>query len=93
MEQFTNPTIVRKQFNKFGYKLDGAVSKQSTRKGKKWMILDPNTNKWVHFGALDYEDYTVHQNENRRKQYWSRMGRFKTAYKYSPGYLSLVLLW
>jgi hypothetical protein len=93
MHQFTNPTIVRKQFNKFGYKKDGSELKESTRKGKKWMILDPNTKKWAHFGALGYEDYTVHQDKERRKKYWSRMGRFKTAYKYSPGYLSLVLLW
>jgi len=93
MHQFTNPTIVRKQFNKFGYKSDGSELKESTRKGKKWMVLDPNTKKWVHFGALGYEDYTVHKDENRRKKYWSRMQRFKTAYKYSPGYLSLVLLW
>ena len=93
MEQYTNPIIVRKNFNKFGYKKDGSQLKTSTRNGKKWMVLDPNTNKWVHFGALGYEDYTVHKNENRRKKYWSRMGRFQNSYKYSPGYLSLVLLW
>ena len=93
MEQYTNPIIVRKNFNKFGYKSDGSELKQSTRKGKKWMVLDVNTGKYVHFGAMNYQDYTVHKDENRRKKYWSRMQRFKSAYKYSPGYLSLVLLW
>ena len=93
MHQFTNEKIVRKNFNKYGYKKDGSQLKPSTRNGKKWMVLDVNKNKWVHFGALGYEDYTIHKDENRRKKYHSRMGRFKNAYKYSPGYLSLVLLW
>ena len=93
MHQFTNEKIVRKNFHKFGYKKDGSQLKPSTRSTKKWMVLDPNTNKWVHFGAKGYEDYTVHQDKERRKKYHSRMGRFKSAYKYSPGYLSLVLLW
>ena len=92
MEQYTNEKIVRKNFNKFGYKSDGSELKPSTRKGKKWMVLDP-TGKWVHFGAMGYEDYTKHKDENRRKKYHSRMGRFQNADKYSPGYLSLVLLW
>jgi hypothetical protein len=93
MEQYTNPIIVKRQFNKFGYKKDGSDLKQSTRKGKKWMVFNPNTQKWVHFGALGYEDYTVHKDKERRKKYHQRMGRFSNADKYSPGYLSLVLLW
>ena len=93
MHQFTNEKIVRRQFIKFGYKKDGSQLKPSTRNGKKWMVLDPNKNKWVHFGAMNYQDYTVHKDENRRKKYHSRMGRFQNADKYSPGYLSLVLLW
>ena len=57
------------------------------------MVLDPNTGKWVHFGAMNYQDYTIHKDEIRRKKYHSRMGRFKNSYKYSPAYLSLMLLW
>jgi len=91
--KYTNPTIVKRQFIKFGYKKDGSELKESSRKGKKWMVLNPDTGKWVHFGAMCYEDYTVHKDKERRKKFWSRMGRFKTAHKYSPGYLSLVLLW
>lgn len=33
---------------------------RSTRKGQKFMILDPNTNKFVHFGALSNQDATKH---------------------------------
>ena len=93
MNQFTNPKKVYKNFVKFGFKKDGSKLKPSTRSDKKWMVLDPNTGKWVHFGAMGYEDYTKHNDKIRRKKYWSRMGRFESAYKYSPGYLSLVLLW
>ena len=93
MNQYTNPKKVYKNFVKFGFKKDGSQLKPSTRQGKKWMVLDPNTGKWVHFGAMGYEDYTKHNDKIRRKKYWSRMGRFESAYKYSPGYLSLVLLW
>lgn len=92
-EKYTNPKKVYKNFVKFGYKKDGSELKQSTRKGKKWMIYDPFLKKWVHFGAMFYEDYTVHNDKHRRDKFWSRMGRFSNAYKYSPGYLSLVLLW
>ena len=93
MDQYTNFTTVNKKFVKMGYKKEGSELKQSTRKGKKYMVLNPTTKKWVHFGALGYEDYTVHKDKERRKKYHSRMGRFINADKYSPGYLSLVLLW
>ena len=29
----------------------------SSRKNKKYMILNPNTNKFVNFGAMGYMDY------------------------------------
>jgi len=57
------------------------------------MVLDPNTAKWVHFGHSLYPYYTVHQDDTRRDKYHSRMRRLTDAYKYSPGYLSLILLW
>jgi hypothetical protein len=58
------------------------------------MVLDPNTARWwIHFADKNYPDFTVHQDEVRRNKYHSRMKRYKTAYKHSPGYLSLALLW
>ncbi len=30
----------------------------SNRKGKKYKIFNPNTNKFVHFGAIGYKDHT-----------------------------------
>ena len=67
MDQYTNAAKVYRNFVKFGFKKDGSQLKQSTRQGKKFMVLDPNTNKWVHFGAMGYEDYTVHNDKIRRK--------------------------
>jgi len=92
MESVTNAKRVHKNFVKYGYDKESAIL-PSKRKNKKWMVLDPYRARWIHFGDKRYEDYTFHQDEERRDKYHSRMRRFKDAYKYSPGYLSLVLLW
>ena len=39
------------------YKEDDVTLLPSSRKNKKYMILNPNTNKFVHFGAMGYMDY------------------------------------
>jgi hypothetical protein len=67
----------------------------STRKYKKYMILD-NNDKWRHFGSLLYEDFTRHKNNDRREKYIKRMKGIKGNWRddiYSPNMLSLVLLW
>ena len=65
----------------------------STRKNKKYMVLNPNTNKWVHFGQLPYYDYTKHRDEERRERFLKRNSHWASADKYSPAYLSYILLW
>jgi hypothetical protein len=92
MESVKNAKRVHIFFVNCGYDKESAIF-PSKRKNKKRMVLDPNTAKWNHFGDRRYKDLTVHQDEVRRDKYHSRMRRSKTAYKYSPGYLSLVLLW
>ena len=39
----------------------------STRKNKKYMILNDN-NKYIHFGDSRYQDFTKHQDLNRLKK-------------------------
>jgi hypothetical protein len=39
------------------YKEDDVTLLPSSRKNKKYMILNPNTNKFVNFGAMGYMDY------------------------------------
>ena len=67
----------------------------STRKNKKYMILDSN-GKYVHFGDTRYEDYTKHHNDKRRLNYLSRATNIKGDWKhnkYSPNSLAISLLW
>lgn len=68
----------------------------STKKDKKYMILDPNNNKWVHFGAFGMEDYTKHKSITRRRLYLARATKIKGNWKdnpYSPNNLSIHILW
>ena len=91
----SNPKIVKKNMKKY-FKKDVPELFLSNRKNKKYMILDPSTNKFVHFGALNYEDYTVHNDKERQKRYISRAKNIKGNWrtdKYSPNNLSMYLLW
>jgi len=74
----------------------------SSRKNKKYMILNPNTNKFVHFGAMGYMDYTKYKQIDKeralahRDRYLNRALNIKGKWKdnpYSPNYLSILLLW
>ena len=67
----------------------------STRKNKKYMILNDNK-KYVHFGDSRYEDYTKHQDKERLKRYLDRATKIKGDWKkdkYSPNNLAINLLW
>ena len=65
----------------------------STRKNKKYMIKDDN-NRFQHFGDIRYEDATYHKNPERIKQFKQRNKRWaNNENKFSPAYLSYVLLW
>ena len=89
--EFSNPTTVINRAHKY-YGKDTQI-KVSTRKDKKYMILDPNTNKWVHFGQMSYEDFTKHKDPVRREKFKNRNSDWADRYKYNPGYLSYHLLW
>ena len=68
----------------------------STRKNKKYMIMDDDDKYIFHFGDSRYEDYTKHQDKERLKNYLSRATKIKGNWKrdkYSPNNLSINLLW
>jgi hypothetical protein len=68
----------------------------STRTNKKFMILNPSTNKYVHFGQMGYQDYTYHGDEDRRYKYLRRALHIKGDWmnnQYSPNNLSMFILW
>jgi len=67
----------------------------STRKNKKYMILNDD-DKYIHFGDSRYQDYTKHNDLERRKRYLDRATKIKGNWKkdkYSPNLLSINLLW
>jgi len=68
----------------------------STRKDKKYMILNPITDKYIHFGNINYDDYLKHLDENRRENYLKRSAGIKGRWindEYSPNNLSRRILW
>lgn len=88
---YSNPETVLKLAQK--YYGDDVYITVSTRKDKKYMLLNPNTNKFIHFGLLPYEDYTYHKNLLRRNNFKNRNKKWANAEKYSPAYASYYLLW
>ena len=67
----------------------------STRKNKKYMILNDD-NKYVHFGDSRFQDFTIHNDPERRQRYLNRATKIKGNWKnnkYSPNNLSINLLW
>ena len=52
------------------------TKKQSTRPGKKWMVLAKKGDayKVVHGGYKGMQDFKQHHSEQRRKNFWNRMG-------------------
>ena len=75
----------------------------STRSTKKYMINNPHTNRFIHFGAMGYLDYTKYlqlydkKTANlHRKRYLNRASNIKGDWKnddYSANFLSILLLW
>jgi hypothetical protein len=69
----------------------------STNKIKKYMILNPYNNfKPVQFGSINHEDFTKHNDEQRRENYLRRASKIKGDWKnnpFSPNNLSINLLW
>lgn len=84
MEEMRNggipPRYKNMGFNKVG------VKKQSTRPGKKWMVLAKKGDKYkvVHGGYKGMKDFTQHRNENRRDRFWNRMGGRNSAKATDP---------
>ena len=88
--EYSNPDKVKENIKKyFGKNLSLYLS---YKPDKKYMLQSPD-GKWVHFGAINYKDYTLHQDENRRQRFLKRNAKWSKAEKYSPAYLSYYLLW
>lgn len=95
----SNPEIVRDEYHRIyrdlikNIKTNTGVDSEiypSSRKYKKYMLF--NGLKMVHFGDIRYEDYTKHQDEERRQRYFKRFHKHDVS-MFSPYMLSLRLLW
>ena len=93
--KYSDPVQAQKMAYKYLGRKNGKIYR-STRKNKKYMIQVPNTNRWVHFGEMGYEDYTKHKDKERRRNYLIRSGKINGNWKsdkYSPNNLSRNILW
>ena len=94
LRRYSDPTIA--QNNAYAYLGKHAVLYQSNRKNKKYMIYNPDAQKWIHFGQIGYTDFTKHQNQERRLDYLRRTSKIKGDWRkdpYSPNNLSRNILW
>jgi hypothetical protein len=92
--KYSDPEDAQK--NAIKYLGKDALLYLSTRKNKKYSILNPNTGKMVHFGQMEFSDFTKHRNEARRQNFLRRTAHIKGNWKdnpYSSNNLSRELLW
>jgi hypothetical protein len=67
----------------------------SDKKDKKYMVQNPD-GKWIHFGQLNYQDFTHHLSLLRRNSYLTRTANMRGNWKsdkYSANNLSRNILW
>lgn len=71
--------------------------KKSQIDGKKYTAVfydnDKKKMKTSHFGAVGYEDYTIHKDDERKKRYISRHSKENFNDYMTPGSLSKHILW
>jgi len=65
----------------------------SPRKNAKFYVIDPSTNKKIHFGNINYQDYTFTGDKEKLRKFKIRNHKWETAPKYTSRYLSYFLLW
>jgi len=93
LKKWSNPNSVLQLAKRKGY--NSQCIFLSPSKNKKYMIITPD-NKRVHFGAMNYQDFTKHKDPKRRQNYLNRSAGIKGDWannKYSPNSLARVLLW
>lgn len=88
IELVSDPKIVQEKARQYGLEVV-----YSPRKGKKYRIVNPETNKYVDFGSIDYEDATLHKNQRRIDNFKRRNRKWYNSPKYSPAWLSANILW
>jgi hypothetical protein len=72
---FNNGGGIPERYRNMGFTSVGA-KKQSTRPGKKWMVLAKKGDQYkvVHGGYKGMQDFKQHHSEQRKENFWNRMG-------------------
>jgi hypothetical protein len=85
MQEYALGGGIPQRYKNQGFTKVGA-KRQSTRPGKKWMVLAKKGDKYkvVHGGYKGMSDYTQHRNEKRRDRFWDRMGGKDSAKAKDP---------
>lgn len=94
--KYLNPKTAQKKAME--YLGNEAIIYKSNRQSKKYMIVNPLTKKFVHFGTMKpaMEDYTKHTDDERRSRYRARAENIRGQWRedpYSPNNLSIHILW
>jgi hypothetical protein len=82
--------------NAIKYLKKDIVFSLSTKPKKKYMVMNPDTMKWTHFGEIGYEDFLKHQDPIRKNNYLKRTANMKGNWKndkYSANNLAREILW
>lgn len=85
LAKFTEGGSIPDRYKKMGFTKVG-VKKESTRPGKKWMVLAKKDDQYkvIHGGYKGMQDYTQHHNEQRKENFWNRMGGKNSAKAKDP---------
>jgi hypothetical protein len=85
MYEMASGGTVPDRYKNMGFSKVG-VKKQSTRPGKKWMVLAKKGDQYkvVHGGWKGMKDFTQHGSEKRKDRFWDRMGGRDSAKAKDP---------
>lgn len=87
---YSNPDKVWK--NAIKYLKKDIVIALSTKKNKKYMVQNPD-GKWVHFGEMNFKDYTLTRDKEKQRLFKLRNAKWAKQDKYTAGWLAFHLLW
>jgi hypothetical protein len=85
MYQMAEGGTIPARYKNLGFTKVG-VKKQSTRPGKKWMVLAKKGDQYkvVHGGWKGMKDFSQHHSEKRKERFWDRMGGRDSAQAHDP---------
>lgn len=75
MEEYAEGGTIPDRYKNDGFTKVG-VKRQSNRPGKKWMVLAKKGDQYkvVHGGDSNMKDFSQHGSEDRKENFWNRMG-------------------